>query len=139
MGSNLDKLFKTDEKLQQDGVNFVIQEKDEAKGIKEISFLIRHFVGTNPRVKAAMAHHYKPFARLIEMGTLDQKKQDEITLKLFIDVCLVDWKGVEIDGKEAECNKDNALKLFIRLPELFNTLWKHANDFDNYREDLGNS
>lgn len=131
MKTNLDKLFKTDDKLVNDGIDFAIDEKT--------SFRIRHFSTTNPRVKAAMAVHYKPFARQVELGTLDQAKQDEIQMKLFIDVCLVGWEGVEIDGQPVECNKENALILFKRLPALFDALWKHSGDHNNYREDLGNS
>ena len=131
MKTNLDKLFKVDEDISLNGVEFSIDDKT--------SFHVRHFVSTNPRVKAAMAAYYKPYARQVELGTLDQKKSDEITIKLFIDVCLVSWKGVEIDEEEVECNKENALILFTRLPALFDALWKHANDFVNYKEDLGNS
>lgn len=131
MKSNLDKLFKTNKVLENEGVDFAIDDKT--------SFKLRHFINSNPRVKAAMAAYYKPHARQIELGTLDQEKADEITVKLFIDTCLVSWEGVEIDGKEVECNKENALSLFKSLPQLFDTLWKHCNDFQNYREELGNS
>lgn len=131
MQTNLDKLFKTSKTLENEGVDFAIDDK--------ISFKLRHFSATNPRVKAAMAAYYKPYARQVEMGTLDEKKSQEINILLFIDVCLVSWNGVELDGKEAECNKANATALFKELPQLFDTLWKHCNDFQNYREDLGNS
>lgn len=131
MKTNLDQLFKTDKALEDGGVDFAINDKT--------SFRVRHFTQTNPRVKAAMAAYYKPYARQIELGTLEQEKGNEITVKLFIDTCLVSWKGVEIDGKEADCNKENAITLFRALPTLFDALWKHANDFNNYREELGNS
>jgi hypothetical protein len=131
MKTNLDKFFKTSENFEKNGVWFEISDT--------IGFLIRPFKATNPKVKAAMASHYKPYARQIEMGTLDLEKQLEIQIKIFLDVCLVDWKGVEIDGKEVEYTSENAYKFFRALPELFETLWKHANDFTNYREDLGNS
>lgn len=130
MKTNLDKLFKTNKVLENEGVDFVIDEKT--------SFKLRHFAASNPRVKAAMAQHYKPYARQVDLGTLEQEKSEEIQMKIFIDTCLVSWTGVEIDGKEVECNKDNALKLFKSVPMLFDTLWKHCNDFQNYREELGN-
>lgn len=139
MKSNLDNLFKTDKKSQEEGIDFVIREADEEKKIEELSFRVRNFSATNPRVKAAMAAYYKPHARQVELGTLPAEKEVEIQMRLFIDVCLVSWKGVEIDDKQAECSKENALKLFKSLPDLFNALWEHAKDFNNYREDLGNS
>lgn len=132
MKTNLDKLFKTNKELEREGVEFALDDK--------ISFMVRRFVGSNPRVKAAMANYYKPFARQIELGTLPSEKSDELAMRLFIDVCLVSWKGVEgEDGKPLEFSKENALKLFQSLPELFGTLQAHANNFENYKEELGNS
>lgn len=131
MKTNLDKLFKLDAELEDGGVDFSIDDNT--------SFRVRHFSPTNQRVKAALAAYYKPFATQIEMGALDAKKDLEIRIKMFIDVSLVSWIGVEIDGESVECNKENALKLFLRLPNLFEALWRHANDSQNYREDLGNS
>ena len=131
MKTNLDLLFKTSDTLEQEGVDFAINEKT--------SFRLRHFSQNNPKIKAALAKHYKPYARQVQLGTLDQKKETEINVKVFSDCCLVSWQGVEIDGVEVECNRENALALFSRLPALFEALWKHANDYNNYREDLGNS
>lgn len=131
MKTNLDQFFKTDKALEKDGVWFDIS--------SDIGFLVRPFKQTNPRVKAAMANHYKPYARQIELNSLDLAKQFEINIKIFIDVCLVEWKGVEADGKPLELTTENAIKFFTGLPDLFDTLWKHSTDFTNYKEDLGNS
>lgn len=131
MKSNLDSFFKTSEDLEKNGVWFDISD--------EVGFLIRPFKASNPRVKAALALYYKPYARQIDLGTLELAKQQEINIKLFVNVCLVDWKGIEIDGQKADHGQENAVKLFTLLPALFDTLWKHANDFSNYKEELGNS
>lgn len=131
MKTNLDKIFKTDENAEKEGVMFKVSDT--------IGFKLLPFKGTNPRVKAAVAKHLKPYSRQIEMGTVDQDKLLEINIKIFLDVCLVDWEGVEIDGKLTPYNKEVALPFFKNLPELFDTLWRHAQDFNNYREDLGNS
>lgn len=132
MKTNLDKHFKTDTNLEKEGVDFALDDKT--------SFRVRRFNGSNPRVKAAMAAYYKPYARQIEMGTLPQEKSTEIQVHLFVDVCLAAWEGVEDEsGKPIEFSKQNAISLFKSLPELFETLWKYANDFANYKEELGNS
>ncbi len=133
MKSNLDKYFKTNSEEEKNGKWFHIAD-DDGPG-----FLIRAFKANNPKVKGALATHLKPFARQIELGTLELEKSQEINMKLFIGSCLADWKDVQIDGEDAPCNPENAMKLFKSLPELFDTLWKHANDFNNYKEDLGNS
>ena len=131
MKTNLDKHFKVDEKYAKEGVEFAIDDKTH--------FRLRYFNAANPRVKAAMAAHYKPYARQIDLGTLDQETQLKIRIKLFIDISLVSWKGIEDDGKELECNPENALALFTHLPTMFGSLWDYANDHTNYKEDVGNS
>lgn len=131
MKSNLDALFKTDTNLETDGVWFSIS--DDTK------FLVRRFGGSNgERLKKAMAKHYKPYARQVENGTISTEKDQEISIKVFIETCMVDWKGVEIDGEEAPFNSSTALELFTKLPELFKTLWNYSQAVDSYREDLGN-
>jgi hypothetical protein len=132
MKTNLDKHFKTDKTLEKEGVDFAIDDKT--------SFKLRRFNADNPRTKAAMAAYYKPYARQIEMGTMPPEKTNEISIRLFIDICLVSWQGIEDEsGKPIECNKENALELFKDLPDLFSTLWAHVNNFENYKEELGNS
>ncbi len=131
MKTNLDSMFKTDERAEKEGRMFEIDAK--------VGFLLKPFKNTNPSVKAAVAAHYKPYARQIDLGTLDEKKALELNVKVFVQACLVDWKGVEIDGKPAVCKPEVAVPFFIALPDLFNTLWAHCQDFKNYREDVGNS
>lgn len=131
MKTNLDKIFKTDANLEKNGVWFEVTDG--------VEFLVRPFNVANPRVASAMAAYHKPYARQIEMGTLDPKKSKDITINLFCDSCLADWKGIVIDGVETKYSKESAVKLFGSLPQLFDTLWKYANDFTSYKEDLGNS
>ena len=138
MKTNLDADFKTNPNLEKEGVDIVIRERTDANPVA-LSFRVRRFNSTNPRVKAAMAAYYKPHARQIDMGTLDPSISEEINRKVFVDVCLASWEGVEGDGVPLECNRENALNLFRHLPDLFDTLWRAANSMENYKEVLGNS
>lgn len=132
MKTNLDLQFKTDQNLEMGGVWFDVTDK--------ASFLIRRFGGLNSqRVKQAMALEYKPFARQVELGTMSADQERRILVKVFVDASLVDWRGVEIDGKEATYSKESAINLLMGLPELFDTLIKYASGADSYKENLGNS
>jgi hypothetical protein len=132
MKSNLDKHFKTNDTFAKEGIDIAIDDTT--------SFKVRHFNEQNPKVKAAMALYYKPHARQIDLGTLSPEKSAEITRNIFIDTCLVSWVGVKDDkNQDIECNKENARELFKSLPALLDVLWKNANDFSNYKEDVGNS
>lgn len=130
MKSNLDSLFKTDREVEKTGVWFNITDTT--------GFLVKPFSPSNPAIRAAHARHFKPYAHQIEHGTLDIKKEREIFIRIFVGACMVDWKGVEIDGKEVPFEKEVAVNFLMELPELFTTLMKHAEDFRNYKiEDSG--
>jgi uncharacterized coiled-coil DUF342 family protein len=132
MKTNLDKLFKTDTKMESEGIWMMISETT--------GFLVRRFGGSNEhRVKAAMARHYKPYARLIQNDTLPKEKEDELLTRIFVESCLMDWKGVEIDGKDTSFEKETAVGFLLALPELRSSLQSYATDSQNYKEDLGNS
>lgn len=131
MKTNLDKFYKNDENLEKNGVWFDIAD--------DVGFLIKPFRASNPQVKASLAKYHKPYARQIEAGTLDAEKALDINIRLFVNSCLVDWRGVEIDGVITKYSHEIAMPFFKSLPDLFFTLWEHAQDFKNYREELGNS
>lgn len=131
MKTNLDSIYKTNPILEENGVDMEIH---------GVTFRVRRFHIGNTRIKAAMAKYHKPYARQIEQGTLDPKIAIEMNIKLFIDVCLVSWSGLlDHEGNEIEMTKENALEFFKSLPEVFDALWKQANDFESYKEVLGNS
>lgn len=132
MKSNLDQFFKSDKEAEESGIWFEIKEG--------VGFKVKRFGGYNSSpIKAALAKHYKPFAKAIEMNAMPEEKQREIQLKVFVDSCVIDWKGIEIDGKEEPYSKDACVKLLMSLPNLAEALVSHAADSANYKEDLGNS
>lgn len=131
MESNLKKKFGMDANLEKNGIWVDVD--------TDVSFLIRRFGGDNHiKLKEAHAKYMKPHARLIELGSIPRKTMLEIEAKVFIDACLVDWKGVEFGGEVKPFSKELALELFIELPELLATLVACSQDKDNYRLDLGN-
>jgi hypothetical protein len=132
MKTNLDSAFKTDTTLETDGIWFEIQD-----GVK---FKCRRFGGMNTqKVKASSSKYFKPFLKQIELGTLSEEKSREITIKSFVESCLVDWSGVEIDGQVAPFSVESAYKLLIELPALAETLIKYSSEMNPYKEELGNS
>lgn len=130
MESNLDSLFKTDKALEQQGITL---EFGPAK------FQVKRFGGWNSQhVKAAMAKYYKPHARSAENGTLTQEQEQTILVKTFVYSSMVGWSGVVIDKVEQEYSPENAIALFLELPELFKAVQEQAADVSNFKEDAGN-
>ncbi len=135
MKSNLDSIFKTNKSLESEGIWLDISE--------EVGFKVKRFGGYNSsEVKLALSKLYKPYAKMIENNALSESKEREINVRVFVESTMTDWKGVEIDGKIADFSIENAVKLLLGLPDLFDTLVKHASDYSNYKEeykqDLGN-
>lgn len=133
MKTNLDSLFKTNSDMEKEGIWF-----DVSIGI---SFKLRRFGGSNAnKVSQAMAKYHKPYAKLIDAKKLSEEETTEVMAKVFVESCLVEWKGVtDESGEEIKCNFENAVKLFKNLPELFNTLFQYCQGVESFREDLGNS
>lgn len=132
MKTNLDLDFKTNTELETDGVWFEIKD-----GVK---FKCRRFGGMNSqKVKAVSSKYFKPFLKQIELGTLSDEKSREITVRAFVESCLVDWQGVEVDGALLPFSIENAYKLLIGLPALAETLIKYSSEMQPYKEELGNS
>ena len=86
-----------------------------------------------------MAKYYKPYAALVQNGGMPEEKSTEISLRVFVESCMLDWKGVQIDGVEVPFSHEAAIKLLKEMPDLADTLMAHASNAANYKEDLGNS
>lgn len=132
MKTNLDEIFKTDETMESEGIWFLIREG--------VGFRVKRFGGHNSMpVKKALARYYKPYTHQIEKGTLDVKKEREILTRVFVESCVTDWKGIEIDGQEKPFSVADCVSLFTSRPDLADTIQSYASDMANYKETLGNS
>lgn len=130
MKTNLDSAYKNAENLEKEGVWFVV---GKAK------FLVKRFGGSNSEpVKRALATFHKPYARMIAKDMVSDDDLRAITAKTFVHACLLDWSGVEINGKEEPFEKELAIKFFLALPDLLEDVFAYAQDGSNYREELGN-
>lgn len=132
MKTNLDSLYKTNSNFETNGVWFEISD--------DIAFLVRRFGGNNAeKVKKAHALYCKPYIRQIQNGTLEPQKERTLLIRAFVEACVADWKGVEIDGEKADFSTEKAVEFFCALPDLAEELISYAQDTQNYKEELGNS
>ena len=132
MKTNLDQFYKTNSSLEKNGIWIMISD--------ETGFLVRRFGGGNSdKIKMAMAKYHKPYARQIEKGLLSSEKEQELMTRAFVESCVIDWKGVEIDGEMTDFSVDKAVEFFTALPDLTNEVLTQSQEVDNFKEDLGNS
>lgn len=86
-----------------------------------------------------MTQYYKPFASAIQRGALSEEKSKEILTKIFVDSCILDWKGVKDENdKEIEFSKEKCVELLLSLPDLKYTLEEECSKTSNYKDELGN-
>lgn len=132
MKTNLDGFYKSNTELEKEGKWFELSPGVEFK-------LRRMGGGNSTELKKIHAKLFKPYAFQIQSGALPAEKEIEISTKVFIEACMVDWKGVEIDGEFPEFSPELAFALFQELPNLCDLLIRTATSESNYREALGNS
>lgn len=125
--STLD-LYLTDKNLEKNGVWFELG--------PDLKFLCKRFGGSNAKeVKRLTAKYYRPYAKQIENGTLDEEKELEISARVFVESCLVDWI---VPSGEA-FSVEGAVKFFIEAPEVADETLRYANNYKSYLVVLGNS
>lgn len=139
---SLYKLFKTDENLETDGIwlEYGQNEKGEPIRIK-----IARAGGHNSAFSKALEKATRPYRKAIQTGMLDNKTADRLYKEVFAETVVLDWMNVEgPDGQPMEFKRENVLKLFEDLPDLFADLREQANNVALFRDevreaDLGNS
>ena len=139
---SLYKLFKTNENLETDGIWLEYGQTADGKPIR---IKIARAGGHNSAFSKALEKATRPYRKAIQTGMLDNKTADKLYKEVFADTVVLDWINVEgPDGQPMEFKRENVLKLFDDLPDLFADLREQANNVALFREevreaDLGNS
>ena len=122
---DLRKAFGTNHELEQKGVWIAYDDS--------CAFLIGRIGGSNDTFSRRVNALLKPHRHQVQADTLPPEKYQSIAMAAFVETVLLDWKGVELDGEELPFTKENALKLFRELPDLFNDLFNQAKSTANFR------
>lgn len=139
---SLYKLFKTAENLETDGI--WLEYGQNSKG-QPIQIKIARAGGRNVAFAKALEKATRPYRKALQNGVMDNKVAERIYREVFTDTVLRGWANVEgPDGNPLQFSRENALKLFEDLPDLYNDLREQAINMGLFREeileaDLGNS
>lgn len=132
---NLYEVYSSNEEMEKNGVWFEMSDT--------VGFKVKKFGGANAKkIQQLQAKYLKPYTRMMKAGKMDEKLERKLYVEIFVDGCLVDWKGVtDKDGKVLEFTRDNAISIMNDLPNLFDEVVNFCVDNDgvNFKEDLGNS
>lgn len=139
---SLYKQFKTDANLERDGI--LIDYGPNSKDLPT-RFRLARAGGQNKAYAKALEKATRPHKKSIQMGSLDNNIADRIFMEVFVDTVVLGWENVEDEnGNDLEFTRENVLKLFTDLPDLYQDLREQAQNASLFREelleeDLGNS
>jgi len=92
--------------------------------------------GANTAFIKALEAALKPVRRAIELGTLNERKAQEIGYTTFAEHIVLDWGGdgmTDEEGNVLPYSKENVVKQFTALPDFFLEIKKYAEDRTNFQ------
>lgn len=126
--------FGTDKKVEKEGV--ILQYGNTADG-KPIQIKICRAGGANVAYNKAMEAKTKPYRRQLQNGTLDIEVMTSILREVYADTVVIGWSNVEgADGKSMAFTRENVIKLFTDLPELFADVQEQATNLALFRAEI---
>ena len=130
--TNIYEMFETNDMLEQQGiwVNYGSAGK----------FLVARSGGANTHFAKVLEMKMRPYRK----QTLNNEVAADILMESFVEAALLGWDGVkDRKGKAIKFSKENAIKLFKELPDLFSDLREQSSQMSNYQygdveDDAGN-
>lgn len=139
---NLYKAFKTDSSLETDGI--WLEYGKNSKG-DPIRIRIARSGGNNTKFAKVMERLVRPHKRAMKLGTLDDDIAQKLMYEAYAEAVVLEWVGVEDEHDQLlPFSKENVMRVFTDLPDLFTDIRQGSEDARLFREnlrseDLGNS
>lgn len=126
--------YKTDENLETSGV--ILSYGENSKG-KKIAIKVARAGGSNKAFQRVMAAKTRPYRRQIDQGTLSNETLEGLLREVYADTVILGWENVEDENeKELEFNRENVIKVFKDLPDLFTDVRAGASEAAAFRADI---
>jgi len=123
--ADVKKLFGTDKTKEQEGV---VHEMGE--GLK-----VRIARIGNPKYQKRFQALSKPHRRALRRGTLSDEIAEKLLIQCLAETIVLDWEGLEENGKEVKYSTENAVRILTEYPDLRNYVNDIANEMEGYQED----
>lgn len=121
---SLYKKFETDRSLEKQGIT--LDYGPNSKGVA-IEIQIARAGGSNDAYLKRMEAKAKPHRRQIQHETIERAQLENIVKEVYAETIVLGWSGVEDrDGNDMPFSKDNCLKLFNDLPDLYADIQEQA-------------
>jgi hypothetical protein len=128
------KQYKSDKNVEQQGVR--IEFGPNSKGAI-MAMQVARAGGSNEKYLKAGERILKPHRRQIQTETMNRKLFEAKMMEVFVDGCLLGWENIEgEDGNELEFTRENAIKLFTDLPDLYSEVLSNSNNAALFRAEI---
>lgn len=128
-------MFQTDKSKEAEGI---VLNYSDVFWIK-----ISRAGGSNEHYKKVLTEKLRPFRRAIQTETIDDTAANRLMREAVAEGVVLDW-GTGVypngsgsipgrDGQPLAFNRDNVVKLFEDLPDLFNDVYEQANKVSLFR------
>lgn len=129
---DLYKTFATDKNLETTGITLAYG--DNSRG-QPIEIDIARAGGANVKFSKVLEAKMRPYRRAVANGSLDEKVALKVLVETYAEAVVVNWRGVlDREGNELEFNRDNVVKVFLDLPDLFMDVQAQAQQAALFRE-----
>jgi hypothetical protein len=136
----LRKNFKTDQTRENEGVEIPV-DTNEHNG-QPILIRVSRMGKSNKRYAKALEEATRPHLTAIANETLDNELGNRLLREVFVDTILLGWSNLpkselsddEKDTDDLPFNRENALKLFEEMPDLYDDWEARAKKAANFRE-----
>ncbi len=120
---DLQKMFGTDKKLEEQGVWVEIDEKSKIKVARLGNLKFREF-SRKLQNNAKIATKYK----------IDDFNQNDL-VKLLANTILLDWEGIELNGEVLPYSIENAIKILTEFKDFTNLVVELANQMETFKNE----
>lgn len=128
-------LYETDEHLEKNGVVF---------DYGSFRVKLARAGGSNKKYGRLLEAKTKPYKRAIQTKTMDEDLANRLLMEVFVETCLLSWEsqvdegewksGILLkDGSLQAFNKENAIQVLKKLPDLYQDMSSMALEMGNYR------
>lgn len=118
------KQFGTNRKAEEAGVWIDIGQGARVKVARS----------TSPTYRKKLEDVIRPHRGVINARAMDDKTAHGLFCKAAAGTLLVDWAGIEVDGKAVPFSVADAEQLMIDVPDFYNAIKGFADDAALYRE-----
>jgi ABC-type nitrate/sulfonate/bicarbonate transport system ATPase subunit len=91
--------------------------------------------GGNKKFLRLFEQLIKPHRRSISLGSMDDKKAEEVMHTVFAKTVVLDWHITGEDGADIPFSVENVVKVFQDLPEFFGNIKVEAENRANFKRE----